>query len=116
MLKTITVEDGDRSITVSEASALIGMRRQRLRVEGQAAGETDPDRRFLRLVQYPDVVAATVTQAGFDHWSPSFDEFIEWPERFLNEVEEAIYRLNPHWVPGYDSDEAKKKDDEMQTD
>jgi hypothetical protein len=50
-------------------------------------------RRFI----YPDVMAATIANTGFDHWPLSFDEFMDLPERLFGEWTQAVSALNPHW-------------------
>ena len=84
--------------TVAEATVLIGIKRSRLRVEGERAMEEDPDRRILRIYTYPDVCAAVVDAGGLP-WPPDFETFLGFPDGLDAKLEEAIYRLNPHWLP-----------------
>jgi hypothetical protein len=101
MMRTEVVEykDGtlDVRLTVSEATLLLGLRRTRLKVEA-SHGETDLDRRILLFVTYPDLVAATIEAEGIP-WPPDFEAFIALPEPLAIAWEEAVYRLNPHWLP-----------------
>jgi hypothetical protein len=92
---------GKASFTVSEATVLIGMRRTRLRLDASQAAETDIDRRLLRLFTYPDVCAAVVSVEGLPGaWPPDFETFAGLPDGLVAKLEEAVYRLNPHWLPG----------------
>jgi hypothetical protein len=88
-------------LTVSEATVLIGMRRTRLRLDGERAIEPDDDRRLLRVYSYPDVCSAVSASDGLPFsWPPDFETFLKLPDGLLVKLEEAIYRLNPHWLPG----------------
>ncbi len=46
-------------LEVTEETVLQGMRRTRLKAEASMKGETDPDRAFLAMVTYPDLMAVT---------------------------------------------------------
>lgn len=89
---------GPARLTVSEATVLMRMRRDRLRLDGQRAIEPDEDRRVLRIYSYPDAVAS-VTHAEGLSWPPDFETFLGLPDGLLAALEAAIYRLNPHWLP-----------------
>lgn len=106
-MQRVTVEWGDVRLVVQEATTLIGMKRARLKTEAIAADETDEDRRILRIVTYPDVVAATVSLEGME--MPGFDEFCELPEPLINAWLEQVYLLNPHWLPTAEIEQAEKK-------
>lgn len=106
-MQTRTIEHNDFKLTVSEATTLIGMKRTRLKVEATNAGETDVDRHLLRLYPYSDLVAATVAAEGLP-WPLDFESFLALPEQLVAEWEEAVYGLNPHWLP-QQSDEQEKK-------
>jgi len=106
-METRTIEHDNTKLTVSEATALIGMKRTRLKIEADRAGETDPDRHILRLLTFPDVVAATVQVEGLE-WPLDFETFVALPDRLVAKWEEAVYGLNPHWLPGYDEAAEKK--------
>lgn len=55
--------------------------------------------RYLLATQiYPSLIAATVETTGFDHWPPSFDEYLALPEELDIIWEDAVYDLNPHWT------------------
>lgn len=100
-VEVVEYQDENQSVTltVSEATVLIGLKRTRLKLEQDKIEEPDPDRRLLRVITYPDLMAATVEADGFKAWPVTFDEFIELPEPLAIHWEEAVYRLNPHWLP-----------------
>jgi hypothetical protein len=94
----------DIKLTISAASVLVGMKRSRLRIEGEKTDEKDQDKRILLRYTYPDLIApvieATVLIDGKDQsWPISFDTFLELPDRLVYEWEEIAYGLNPHWLP-----------------
>jgi len=109
MAETRTLSLDGITLTVSAATVLIGMRRTRLQVEGRSAEETDPDRTLLRLYTYPDLVAATVEAQGIP-WPLSFEDFLELPDRLAAQWENAVYALNPHWLPGGGETAEEKKE------
>jgi hypothetical protein len=88
-------------LTVSEANNRIQIRRDRLVDEGRRAVDEDDDRRILRIYSYPPVCAAVVESSGLPWaWPPDFETFYEsMPSALTAKLEEAIYRLNPHWLP-----------------
>lgn len=106
-METRTIEHGDIKLTVSQATVLIGMKRTRLKLEAQQAEETDPDRHILRLLTFPDVISATVQAEGLE-WPLDFETFLGLPDSLEGKWEEAVYDLNPHWLPGYDETAEKK--------
>lgn len=106
----ITVSQGDLAVTVTAATALVGMRRTRLKLEARQADEQDIDRRWLRELTYPDLVAAVVDAQGFPEWPIGFKEFLELPDSFVVKWEGAVYDLNSHWLPVRDEDTEKKAD------
>jgi len=108
-MERTTVAHGDLSVTVTEATALVGMRRTRLKLEAHQADEQDVDRRWLHELTYADLVACVVASDGFDPWPPVFDDFVELPDAFVVRWETAVYDLNPHWLP-QKTEAAEKKD------
>lgn len=109
--ETVTGLDGDGnpiSVTIAEATVLIGMRRTRLRVAAGETTETDIDLRILHLMTYPDLIAAVVEQSGLE-WPLSFDDFCQLPDKFVSQWEQAVYSLNPHWLPDYGETQEKKQ-------
>jgi hypothetical protein len=110
-MQTRLIEWGDIRLTISEATVLIGMRRTRIRLEMEKADEPDLDRKLLGLYTYPDLVAATIQAEGLP-WPPEFEAFLELPDALVAQWENAVYELNPHWLPGGNQpagDDAEKK-------
>lgn len=105
---TITFQDGEMvySVTVAEATALIGIRRTRLRLDGSE--EKDLDRKLLHMYTFADCIAATVRSEGLD--LQDFDAFCALPDSFVSQWETAVYVLNPHWVGKTDEDEDEDGD------
>ncbi len=106
--KEIDFDNGEvvARVVVSEANVLQGMKRSRLKFE---AGEiADPDMRILRLLVYPELIAAarSVTINGIEA-APSFDDFVQLPEAFVKQWEDAAFECNPHWLPPDEDDEKK---------
>lgn len=97
-MRTENVQYGEITLTVSEATTLIGMKRSRMGVE--ASGSTDPsiDRQILARITYPDLIAPLVDIQGME--IPNFEEFLLLPEPLIIQWEKAVYGLNPHWTPG----------------
>jgi len=103
-----TVKHEDIAITVGVASILMGMQRSIAKGEAFRAckeGEVEPARRILAIVTYPDLIASVVEVDGIP-WPLAFEQFLELPEILVTTWEEATYRLNPHWLPGHDDEEA----------
>lgn len=86
----------DVRLSVSQATVLMGMKRSRLKREGMDVEEKDIDRHLLRIFTYPDLMAATVEADGLDL---DFESFLLWPDSLVAMWENAVYRLNPHWLP-----------------
>jgi len=125
---TLQYDDGRirADLLISEANALIGMKRQRIRIEVSAEvdREENPDEWLVRRFTYPDVIAATVEATievaiaesvdGETAWellpSPiSVAVLLELPETFVAQWEDKVYHLNPHWLPTRPDQEASKK-------
>jgi len=108
-----TIEQDGVKIVVGAANTLMGMRRTRIREEGrkEIEQESDVDRRILRIYTYPDLIAATVEAEGIP-WPLDFEPFLELPDHLVAEWEQAIYELNPHWIPkaaDQSTEDAEKK-------
>lgn len=105
------VDDRIVAVTISEATVHLGMKRTRMRVAAGETTEPDIDLHILRLMTYPDLMAATIEQIGFEEWPLSFEAFCALPDVFASNWEQAVYSLNPHWLPDYasQSDEEKKE-------
>lgn len=93
-----TLDESEVTITVVRATARIGMTRYVLANKGYKENEAEPDEalKMLRVMVYPDLVAATTQVTGMKY-PLEFDEFIELPEDLINKWAEAVYVVNPHW-------------------
>lgn len=106
-MRNETIEIGDVSITVSEANAIVGMRRQLLREQAFRDDPVDPKKRvpahedearqILRLVTYPDYVSCLVASKGLPD-PLTFEAFCELPDALLGRWGVLVYTLNPHWL------------------
>lgn len=98
------VSSGNHSLTIVEATTLMGIRRSILQEEmaQQVKQDDDPALIYLKRIAYPDLVSAVGESQGFEHWPPSFAKFIQLPDRLVSQWEKAVYEINPHWQPGYD--------------
>lgn len=92
----------DVRLVVSQATVLMGMKRSRIKREGLNAKEEDLDRHLLRVYTFPDLIAATVEIEGLDL---DFEVFLALPDTLVALWEEAVYRLNSHWLPAPETDE-----------
>jgi hypothetical protein len=108
-VKTQTVEFDNGTvkarIVVSEATAMQGIKRSRLAFE--AGNIDDPDLRLLRGFYYPALLAgARQIEINGALGDPVFDDFAALPELLVKQWEDAVWALNPHWLP-QDTDEKK---------
>ena len=92
------------TVKVSEATALIGMRRSVMRRAGSDVESGDVAGAVLRTITYPDLVSCVVEAGGFESWPIAYDEFAGLPDQFVVSWETAVYDLNPHWLPSEDDD------------
>ncbi len=100
-------------IEIVKASVLDGMRRVRLHFEAEESTEENLDRRILRRITYPDLIAASqngsLTIEGVEQtWPPDFETFLKMPEELGIQWEQKVYELNPHWLPSQ-ADASEKK-------
>ena len=111
MEERIVEVDGVR-LVVTKATLKQGIKRTRLRVEGQKlakAGELeDVDEFLLRMYTWPDLMAATVSADGIE-WPLTFAAFLELPDTLGAKWEAAVYELNPDWLPSSGEDAAEKE-------
>lgn len=90
-------------ITVQEANAVQGMRRELLKSQafapdksgGMTAVDSDQAVQMLRIITYPDCVAGTIHIEGME--DPSFDDFCHLPAEFTSRWAQAVYEVNPSW-------------------
>jgi hypothetical protein len=132
-LQRKTVEVGDVHLVVQEADGRIGMKRQMLRGEAfkvdpetERAGlkpaptsvvmpvEEDEALQVLRLIAYPDYIAALVewedktAPACLETRPMCFEDFWRLPETLLDAWGAAVYELNPHWLRVPEKEAEKK--------
>lgn len=102
-INAVTYRLFDRTLLISEATVLIGVRRARLLGEAQqtAAAETDPDRRILRYA-FVNLISPVVDWGGRD--PVTFEEFLDLPSDVADGWLDAVYSVNPGWRPRDDSE------------
>jgi hypothetical protein len=107
-----TAHPHDAQITVSRASAEMGMERSLLRFRGTAGDHQSwsEAKAALLAYTYPDLIAATTAHAGeialldericdLSVWPISPNDFLLIPDDLVIEWETATYAVNPHWNP-----------------
>lgn len=139
--RTVEYENGETTyrIVVTEATALVGMKRTIL--QGQAQGYLDGLRKegadgdgkgkgkgkaaddrpvrselevsalgVLAIWTYPALMAAASEMDGLDP-AMGMEAFIALPDALVDDWVEATYELNPHWLPQLEpaDEEAEKK-------
>lgn len=131
--RTVEYENGETTyrIVVTEATALVGMKRTILRGaaqsfiaglrseadvgEGEAADKVARSAldvsalSILAVVVYPALLSAASEMEGIDA-GISVEEFAALPDALMDAWEAATYELNPHWLPQpepEDDDEAE---------
>lgn len=87
------------SVTITEATALQGMRHSLLRENTAIANTDDEATRIFKRFFYPAMVASVTDHSGFEVWPPSFDQVADLPDKFAVEWMDAAWELNPHWKP-----------------
>jgi hypothetical protein len=129
--ETIVFENGEMSakIRVRRATLLDGVKRTRLSEEAKLIeakmtkrGEGDVDRWILRVMVWPDVAACTSGVLNFNHggtesteknqeilWPPDFESFANLTDELGVKVQDAVYRVNPHWAPESAAPATKKE-------
>lgn len=112
MSKTIEYKHGDDLIvvTVHAANGLRGSERDVIRFEqSEIEKSIKPpvkSRFVLRVVTYPDCIAAADVTINGESKIPDFDTFANWPDEFTRQWSSAVEELNPHWL---DPEYNKKK-------
>jgi hypothetical protein len=89
-------------VVVATATVRMGIERQALQDAAQKTQGDEPPRiGLLRLLTWPDLVAATVEGVidGRPAYDITFDEWLDLPEPFVVQWEDAVYALNSHWMP-----------------
>ena len=110
-MPTVKYRKGGINVTleISPATALMGMERSVLMAEAQKVEDEPRATQILHRAVYPDLVACTVKVEGIE-WPLDFEAFARLPDELVARWERACYQANPHWAPGYESeDDAEKK-------
>ena len=109
--KTLTIEGpaGPVTVIVGQATVRIGMARTRIRTRALEQKGLTEDEQILAMFTYPDILAGTLSVVGMD-WPPTFEQFLELPEWLIVPWENAVYELNPHWLPQADEPGEPKAD------
>jgi len=105
------------NLEISEETVLQGMRRTRLKAEASVKSETDPDKAFLAMITYPDLIATTVGTIKIKGKAEvvqvprdlDFDTFLTLPGKLESLWEQEVYALNSHFLPSQESEEEEKK-------
>lgn len=133
--RTVTHEGQGKTyeVTVSEATALAGMRHTLMISEAltfirERRPEADRDKPvgftalgddemalfMLRQYAWPDCMAVAIESNGFNHQTLTFEEFAQLPEVFVAKWQKAARELNPHWYTEEEKpDQAEKKDESI---
>lgn len=106
-----TISQNGYSVTVVEATALMGMRHSILQEEMAEQIKPDDDTAliYLKRIYYPALISAVGKHSGFSQWPISIEDFLELPDSFAAQWERTVWQLNPHWQPGYDPDTPQEK-------
>jgi hypothetical protein len=101
-------DEWDVRLVVTQATVREGVTRTiRQQVARSEVGDTPPDPKLdpvgfglyvLQVMTLPDLLAATIEQSGLPSWPLSFEDFLTLPDSFNSEWEQAVYKLNPHWL------------------
>jgi hypothetical protein len=98
---------GEFTVTVREATALDGMRRQILRGNAIQAADTDEALQIMRLIVYPDLTCCLVKEQSRGLPDPlTFEAFCELPVGLTDAWNEAVYTVNPQFL-GIEPDSKK---------
>lgn len=123
MLKRESVVLGDRTLVLSQANIVMGVRfedlqrwarmenaRELATVVGDETNDVDMTRattsaarQYVREVLYPRLIASVV-----EGKEPTFEEILELSETEINEWFRACRRLNPHWFPAPVEEDGEK--------
>lgn len=92
-------------LVVAQATVRMGIERQAMQEAARRHRDETPRIGLLRLLTWSDLVASTVegeivigeeTRPIRDF---TFDEWLELPETLAIAWENAVYAMNPHWLP-----------------
>jgi hypothetical protein len=99
MSATLTRTVGEVTITVREATALDGMRRQIMRGNAIKAADTDEAVAIMRLIAFPDLTCCLVQNLSNGLPEPlTFEAFCDLPNGLVDEWNAAAYTLNPQFL------------------
>jgi len=99
-------------ITVQTANALMGIKRAIMRDEclidlrSEKFQDSPVELVTLRWV-YPDLISAVVDIQGMQ--TPTFEQVAALPDELITAWSDAVYGLNPHWLPKSEEEIDKKK-------
>lgn len=98
--RTIALDE-DAQVTLREATALDGMRRQLMRDEAMKLIAKSPEmeeaERIIRLVVVPDLTCCLTDARGLPQLL-DYESISHMPERWINAWSAAVYALNPHFL------------------
>lgn len=98
-------------VVVSEASVMMGLERQRLVTEAKL-DELPVELQLLAVSSYPDCISCVIEHQGFEEWPVSFEVWgNEIPNKFVKQWEDAVYELNPHWLPQLSATKEQQRQD-----
>ena len=119
----VEIEFGDETyiFKVTQASVLDGIERAVIRgsassfvdtlMEEQGKDISDEDKlklmpkftamRIAAEGMYPDLIAATKEATGIDLNDFGIAKFLQVPDAVVTPWSDAVYRLNPHWLPDF---------------
>jgi hypothetical protein len=102
--------DQPTKVVVKRATIEDGVTRYIMATKGIEESEKDQNesRRVLRLILYPNLMAATLSVEGVE-LPMSFDAFRDLDEDTVNRWADAVYELNPHWQAAEEPETDKKK-------
>jgi hypothetical protein len=97
-------------IVTVRASILRDTRRWQMmnKADDDNKAEADEAIKSLRLYAYPLLVCGTESVEGLP-WPMTFEQFLELDTDFVNFWNNAVYKVNPQWVPGYSTPELDQK-------
>lgn len=111
MSKSVTIDIAGISarIDVCPATTLMGMRRGQ--IAARARHEEDPLRWYAARFMYADCLACSTGEIdGKPVCDLTFDEFLALPDQITEAWLEAVYQVNPHWLPKLpEQDEQQEK-------